>query len=241
MDDDGVSERGGGMFGGCLKAILGLVIVLAAIGAGFWYLGDSLRSRLFAAPDPVTVASASLKGLREQSRLSTFAGSYVAVVTSQETRFGLSAKKTMIMPGTVRYEVDLSRLQQKDLSWNAGTNTLTLMLPPVEVVGPDVDVDKIQEYGEGGILMTLTNAEAQLDTANRKAASQELLNQARSPVNMRLARAATRKAVENSFALPLRAAGLNASVVVNFTDEAVDDGERMERSRRPEDVLRNTQ
>jgi hypothetical protein len=241
MEDDVSERRGGGFGGGCLKGVLALVIVLAAIGAGFWYLGDNIRSRLFGAPDPVTVANASLKGLREQSRLSTFAGSYVAVVTSKETRFGLSAQKTMIMPGTVRYEVDLSRLQQKDLSWNAGTNTLTLMLPPVEVVGPDVDVEKIQEYGAGGILMSLTNAEAQLDTANRKAAQQELLNQASSPLNMRMARAATRRAVENSFALPLRAAGLNATVVVNFTDEPKDDGERMDRSRRPEDVLRNTQ
>jgi hypothetical protein len=40
-----------------------------------------------------TVASASLQGLREQNRLSAFAANYAAVVTSEQRRFGLSAKR----------------------------------------------------------------------------------------------------------------------------------------------------
>lgn len=233
MEDGGV-RRGGN---GCLKAVAVLLLILLAIGAGFWFLGDSLR-RQFLAPSPETIAQASLQGLREQNRLSTFAASYVAVVTSKQTRLGLTAQKTMIMPGMVRYEVDLSKLQQKDLHWDAKTNRLAIDLPPVEVVGPDVDLDQVREYGEGGILMALTNAEASLDAANRKAAKQELIRQAHGPMPMRLAREATRHAIERSFAMPLRAAGLNAIVDVHFADEPRD-SEVWDMSRRPEDVLVN--
>jgi len=239
MDDGGVNEReprrGGS---GCINAAIALILILAALGAGFWYLGDSIRSR-FLAPDPVTVATSSLQGLREQNRLSTFSGSYVAVVTSKQTRLGLTAQKTMIMPGTVRYEVDLSRLSEKDLTWDAGTRTLTVVLPPIEVMGPEVNIDGIREYGNGGILLTFTDAGAALDGANRKAAQEELLRQARSPMYMRLARQSTKRAIENSFLMPLRAVGVQATVNVKFADEVGKPTERWDESRRPEDVINN--
>ena len=240
MDDDGVSARGGGALMGCLKA-LGLAIVLVvAIGAGFWYLGNNMVRSIFAAPDPVSVATSSLQSLREQNRLSTFSARYVAVVTSTQSRLGLSAKKTMIMPGSVRYEVDLSKLNQKDLSWDAGTRTLSVTLPPVDVVGPDVDIDQIREYGEGGILMTLTDAESQIDAANRKAGQAELIRQAREPTPMRLARDATRRTVERNFELPLKAAGINATVDVRFADEADPNNHQVwDMSRNPADVVAN--
>lgn len=234
-------EDGGVRSGGCLKFLGLLVAVVLVIGAGFWFLGDTIK-RQFMAPSPVTVAQASLQGLREQNRLSTFAARQVAVVTSKQTRFGLTAQKTMIMPGLVRYEVDLSKLQQNNLSWDAATNTLSITLPPIELVGPDIDMDHIREYGDGGILMALTNAGQQLDEANRKAARDELLRQAGEPVYMRMAREATRNAVARSFAMPLRAAGINANVEVYFPDERKGpNGEVWDMSRRPEDVLANKQ
>ncbi|MDF7775208.1 DUF4230 domain-containing protein [Sphingomonas sp. AOB5] len=244
MEDGGVTERerrrGSGL-GGCVNAVILAILILGAIAAGFWFLGDSLKKR-FLEPDPVTVATSSLQGLREQNRLSTFAARYVAVVTSKQSRLGLTAQKTLIMPGSVRYEVDLSKLSDKDLSWDAGSNTLTITLPPVEVIGPDVDIDQIREYGEGGILMALTDAEAKLDAANRQAARVELVRQAREATPMRMAREATRRAVENNFALPLRAAGITANVTVRFADEGDrSNRERWDMSRRPEDVYANRQ
>ncbi|MCW3845710.1 DUF4230 domain-containing protein [Sphingomonas sp. LB-2] len=230
-------RRGGGW--GCLKAALALILILAAIGAGFWYLGDRIRGSFMGGPDPVTVAQSSLQGLREQNRLTTFSGSYVAVVTSKQTRLGLTAQKTMIMPGTVRYEVDLSKLSDRDLTWDPATRKLTLVLPPIEVIGPEVNIDGIRSYGNGGILMTFTDAEQLLDDANRKAGQEELLRQARSPMYMRLARQATRRAVENSFLMPLRAVGVQATVEVKFLDEVGKPTERWDESRRPEDVLSN--
>lgn len=223
---------------GWLKFLAALLAFVLVLGAGLWLAGDYLRSRILA-PDPVTVATASLQGLREQNRLSTFAARYVAVVTSTQSRLGLSARKTLIMPGTVRYEVDLARLRQQDLQWDAAGKRLSVTLPPIEVVGPEIDMGAIREYDSGGLLMRFTNVEEQLDAANRKAGQAELVRQAREATPMRLARDATRRAVEQSFALPLRAAGLDARVTVRFPDEARAPEERWDESRRPEDVLAN--
>jgi len=221
---------------GCLKFGGLLLVLVLAIAAGFWFLSDTVKSQ-FRGPDPVTVAQASLQGLREQNRLSTFAARYVAVVTSKQSRLGLSAEKTLIMPGMVRYEVDLAKLQQKNLSWDAASNRLIILLPPLEVIGPDVDLDGIREYSQGGLLMRFTDVETQLDAANRKAGQQELIRQARGPMPIKLARDATRRAIERSFAMPLKAAGIDARVAVYFPDERP--GEDWDRSRTPEDVLAN--
>jgi hypothetical protein len=221
---------------GILRFATLVAVLVLAIGAGFWFLGNTVKSE-FRGPDPVTVAQASLQGLREQNRLSTFAARYVAVVTSKQSRLGMNAEKTLIMPGMVRYEVDLAKLQQKSLSWDAANNRLTILLPPLEVVGPDVDLDGIREFNQGGLLMRFTDVEKQLDAANRKSGQQELIRQARAPMPVKLAKDATRRAIERSFAMPLKAAGLDAKVAVFFPDERP--SEDWDRTRRAEDVLAN--
>ena len=170
-------------------------------------------------PKPETIAAASLQGLREQNKLSAFAAHFVAVVTSTQTRFGLSAKKTLIMPGAVQYQVDMSKLTANDVRWDTPTKTLTVTLPPVQVSPPEIDMKAIREYDSGGLLMALTDAESSLDTANRAAAQAELTKQAQESVTMRLATESTRRAVASTFAMPLKAAGLDANVVVRFVGE----------------------
>src|SRR3546814_19846422 len=113
------------------------------------------------------------------------------------------------MPGTVRYEVDLAKLKPSDLDWDAATNALTVTLPPLRLAGPEIDIDAISEFRDGAILLTLTDAAQVLDAANRKAAQQELIKQAKGPKPMRLATGAARAAIHQSFALPLTAAGLH--------------------------------
>ncbi|MCW3836144.1 DUF4230 domain-containing protein [Sphingomonas canadensis] len=240
MEEGGVTEeRGGGFAGGCAKFLILAVLVVAAILGGFWLLGDTLSKRFFG-PTAETVAQSSLQGLREQNRLVTFSARYVAVVTSKQTRLGLTAQKTMIMPGNVRYEVDLGKLDQRAVEWNPATRKLTVILPPVEAMPPEVDINNIRQYGEGGILMALTDAEAKLDEANRKAAQDELVRQAREPVPMRMAKDAARRAVERSFAMPLRAAGIDATVEVLFPDERSGKStEQWDMSRNVQDVLAN--
>ena len=144
----------------------------------------------------------------------------MAVVSARETRFGLSARKTLIMPGSVRYGVDLSRLRRQHLAWDAATRTLTITLPPLEISGPQIDFNEVQEYSEGGLVMALTDAERTLDQANRRSAQDELMRQARERTPMHLARNAAMRTVARSFAIPLRSAGIDASVAVRFVDPA---------------------
>ena len=166
--------------------------------------------------EPETVVAASLEGLREQNVLVPFTARYVAVVTSSQSRLGLSAKKTLIMPGTVRYEVDLAKLEPSDLEWNEASRRLTVNLPPLRLAGPEIDIDAISEFRDGEILLAITDAEASLDAANRKAGQAELIKQAKSATPMRLAEAAARSAIEQSFAMPLKAAGIDATVTARF-------------------------
>lgn len=206
----GDMTRGFFRFG--LLALFGLALFL-----GWRAWGDWQRSY-----DPQTVVAASLQGLKEQNILVPFTARYVAVVTSTQRRVGLEAKKTLIMPGTVRYELDLAKLRPDDLDWDAATATLSVRLPPLRLAGPEIDMDAISEFRDGIILLTITDAEAQLDAANRKAAQAELIKQARGATPVRLARNATRAAIEQSFALPLRAAGIDAKVTASFNDDESD-------------------
>ncbi|HEY9553301.1 DUF4230 domain-containing protein [Allosphingosinicella sp.] len=217
------------------------IIVALVVGliVGALFMGVARVSTLFdRGPDAQTIASASLQSVREQARLTPFVARFVTVVTSTESRYGLQAQKTLIMPGTVRYELDLARMGEQDLDWNAANSTLTVTLPAIEISGPEIDLTEVQEYSGGGVLMALSNAEQTLDMANRRRGQQSLLEQAKAPVTMRMARDAAKAAVERSFAMPLRAAGVEATVVTQFADEAGSrDPSQMDRSRRVEDVL----
>lgn len=210
--------------------------VLAILGVLSWLLLSKFESSF--TPDPVSIASASLDGLREQNRLTVFSASYNATVTTTVTRMGLSARKTLIMPGSVRYEVDLAKLDADNVRWDEASKTLSVEIPPIEIARPEVQIDRIQSYDDGGILMALTDAEKTLDQANRKKGVAELAKQAKNPLQMRLARDAARRAVESSFVLPLRAAGLDAKVDAFFAFErGAANTDRWDVSRSIKDVL----
>lgn len=201
-----------------LPLLIGAVVIALLLGLAL--AGGGLVDRIFGGPDPRVIATSSLESMRAQNRLVVFVARYVSVTSARQSRFGLSAERTLILPGDVRYELDLSKLSQEDVRWDGGSNTLTVQLPDVEIAGPDVDLASAREYGSGGILSTLTNAESRLDQANRAGAVADLRNQAKGEVPMRLAREAARQAVERSFAMPLKAAGFkDARVVARFANE----------------------
>jgi Protein of unknown function (DUF4230) len=195
------------------RFLIPLVVALAVLAAIFWWADRKLDS------SPETIASASLQGIREQNRLSAFAANYAAVVTSEQQRFGLSAKKTLIMQGLVRYEVDMAKLGDDDVRWDAASKTLSVRIPPIEVAPPQIDLKSIQEYGDNGLLRAFTNADDVLDDANRSKGQAELLRQANGPVPMRLAREAFKRAIAQNFEVPLLAAGMDAKVTAFFADE----------------------
>ena len=170
--------------------------------------------------DVASIAQANLQAVQAQNRLTAFAARFTVAVTSEAQRLGLSARKTIIVPGLVRYELDWTKVKAEDLAWDAAAKRLMVTLPPIEISEPAVDLTKLQEYEDGRLLMALGNAERALDAANRAKLTQALQKEARAPTLVKLARDATRAAVERTFELPLTAAGVDADVVVRFRDEA---------------------
>ena len=218
---------------------LGMVAVALILGL---VVGGALDigKRLFGGPDPETVASSALQSMRAQNRLVPFVARYVSVVSSRQERLGglVSSERTLILPGDVRYELDLAQLGPEDVQWDAGSSTLSVTLPEIEIAGPEVDLAAAREYGENGVLSVVTDADQALDRNNRARAVADLRKQAGSPVPMRLAREAGRQAVERSFSLPLQAAGFDgAKVVARYPTEGSAVTEPLDRSRSYNDVL----
>lgn len=224
-----------------LNKPLALAAVVVALILGLVVGGAlDIGKRLFGGPDPETVASSALQSMRAQNRLVPFVARYVSVVSSRQERLGglISDERTLILPGDVRYELDLAQLGPEDVQWDASSNTLSVTLPEIEIAGPEVDLAAAREYGENGVLSAVTNADETLDRNNRARAVADLRKQAGAAVPLRLAREAGRQAVERSFALPLQAAGFdNARVVARYPTEGSRVTEPLDHSRSYNDVL----
>jgi hypothetical protein len=224
------------------KPLVLLMVAVALVLGLLLGITTGIAGRIFGGPDAKTIATSSLESMRAQNRLIAFTARYVSVTTTEESRLGFSAKRTLILPGDVRYELDLSKLQPGDVTWDKAASTLHVKLPEIEIAGPDVDLASAQEYGQGGVLSALTNANQQLDSANRAKAVADLRQQAQGAVQMRLARQAARAAIERSFAMPLVAAGFkDAKVVARFPTEGTDDPSYVDLSTPYEEVIKEAE
>ena len=99
--------------------VLAMVVVALVLGV-LLGITTGIADRIFGGPNPKTIASASLESMRAQNRLIAFAARYVSVVTSAQQRLGglVGSERTLILPGDVRYELDLSKLQPNDVTWD---------------------------------------------------------------------------------------------------------------------------
>lgn len=222
---------------------LGAVVVALLLGLVIG-VTTGIADRIFGGPNPTTIATASLESMRAENRLTVFAARYVSVVTSQEQRLGglVSSQRTLIMPGDVRYELDLSKLQPKDVTWDGSNHTLTVKLPEIDVAGPDIDINAVKEYGGGGVLSALTNANEQLDQNNRARAVADLRKQATAQVPMQLAHQAAREAIERSFAMPLLAAGFkDVKVAARFPTDGTTEPSYMDLSTPYEEAIKEAE
>src|SRR5436190_11650771 len=115
------------------KPLVLLMVAVALLLGVIVGTTTGIADRLFGGPSPKTIATASLESMRAQNRLIAFVARYVSVTTSSTSQFGFSAKRTLILPGDVRYELDLSKLQPKDVAWDGATKTLKVQLPEIEI------------------------------------------------------------------------------------------------------------
>lgn len=222
---------------------LAMVALALVLGVLLGVTGG-LANRIFGGPNPKTIATSSLESMRAQNRLVAFVARYVSVVSSQQQQLGglVSSERTLILPGDVRYELDLAKLQPNDVTWDNNSKTLSVRLPDIEVAGPDIDINAVKEYGGGGVLSALTNADQQLDSTNRAKAVQDLRKQATAQVPMRLARESARQAVERSFGMPLLAAGFkDVKVVARFPTDGTDQPSYLDLSTPYEEAIKEAE
>jgi len=145
-----------------LNRSLAIAAVVVALLVGFLVGGIAdIGKRLFGSPDPESVVNSSLESMHAQNRLVPFVARFVSVTSSKQEKFGLSAERTLILPGTVRYELDMAKIERGDLAWDKATKTLSVELPEIEIAGPEVDLKAAREYGSGGILSALSDADTQ--------------------------------------------------------------------------------
>jgi len=202
-----------------IRILLGLALGAGLVIAGLNFASDRMPSWLGGRSAPLSIAATSLESVQRQSRLIVLTAQFISVITSREERLGglISANKTLIIPGTIRYELDLSTLQVKTMRWDVPSRTLTIYAPRPRPAGPELNLAATREYKNGALLLALTDAEARLDAANRDAVVADMRVQAQAPAIARLADEAARDAVQRMFLLPLLAAGHeDARVKVTF-------------------------
>jgi hypothetical protein len=188
-----------------LLAGLGLAVVLM-------FSVPVLRDRL--SPDPQLTVEAALQAIRKEQKLVVFSARLVVDTTATYAATaagieipGTAARRTLIVPGTVSYAIDLARLAPADLRWDAGTETLTVRRPPLLILPPAADLARARSYGEKGVFAPLTDADQALDDLTRQSVAARMLEEARTPDLVALAETAADEALVRAFELPLHAAG----------------------------------
>ena len=203
------------------NTIIGLVAGVV-IGSAVMFGGGRLLNR---GPGADAIVDTTLTSVQELNRLTVFAAVLTTTATSKtDGPLGidmLGTRKTVIVPGTVRYDVDFGRVSRRDVSWDAATRTLTIAVADPIVGEPAVDLRRLVTFKDGELVMVIAGNEATLDAANAKAATDSLRTMANAPLLRGMARKAGRQAIASNFELPLRAAGIDAKVRVRFPGEPV--------------------
>lgn len=162
----------------------------------------------------------SLVAFEKQNRLTVFSAELAPVVASDDARlFGaLKSRQVAVIPARVDYTLNLATMDRRRLAWDGTRQTLTVVLPPLEVGKPNLDEGRAQ-YLREGIWITRT-AQEKLNRNNTRLAEQQAVKQAQNPVLMDLARSAAKDAIRQNLAIPLQVAGYgNVSVNVRFDGE----------------------
>jgi|GEM_PF-697654 len=146
-----------------------------------------------------------------------------AKAATRPLRSSLTSSHILIMPGTVRYEIDLKAIKPEHIVWHEAEKTLAIKLPPLALAGPNIDLNDIRERVGNGQQRMLSNAKDVLNKRNRITAEVDLTEQARADAPMRMARDMGRKMIERAFRIPLKSAGVTAAMAVYFEDEVMEE------------------
>ncbi|MGN6496335.1 MAG: DUF4230 domain-containing protein [Tsuneonella sp.] len=189
-----------------------VVVLLAAVAWLTW--------RAFfhhAEGDPV---GSAMMAFEKQNSLTVFSSRFETVAESTDARgvLGLDllkSRQAMIVPATVEYRLDLSRMKRSNFTWNSAEQTLDVTLPPLNISRPNLDEAHARVFTQGNFVTR--DASTALSQNNSAQAERNAAEFARNPEILSLARQAATQAVQQNLAVPLHVAGYDqAKVTVHF-------------------------
>ena len=208
-----------------MKRLLSIVgaaaILLALVG---WAAGPDRRREACISVglcERADLLGAMLVSVQRQQKLLVLTARLVQPVTSErETTLGpitvATTRQTAILPATVTYVVDLSKLAQADLRWDAEAQLLSVRRPPVEPMPASIEWGLAQTYQDNGWQTVLTGVGANLKRDNEAKAPAQFAAQARAKDLLAMADQSADQALETTFRMPLVAAGFpDAKVVIS--------------------------
>ncbi len=193
-----------------------VVVLLALVGWLSW-------KAFFAREEGDAVTSAML-AFEKQNSLVVLTSRFQIVAQSMNTKSILGvpvieSNQAMIVPASVDYRIDLSRVDRDRLSWDGESKTLSVRLPPLRISEPNIREGKAIFFEDG--LFVSSSSSRSLSTNNSRQAERKAIAFAKNPEILGIARAAAKDAIRQNLAIPLQVAGYgDVKVNVRFDGEA---------------------
>lgn len=213
-----------------------LIGAVAVAGIGWFSPPQHLLDRWTASwcdcPGPLKVSKITLNEQKRQQKLIVSSITFDASASTEEPLFIarpdnlpdmlwrlISTQKTISVPVTVDYFVDLSIMSDADLRWDEQSATLTVERPAVSLRAPQVLGSQARVEVANGFVLWVTGAEEKLTEAALTGLTANAESAARRPKPMENANTAADRQLAQTFLTPLRAAGIaDAKVVVRVRE-----------------------
>lgn len=136
---------------------------------------------------------AMVVAFQKQNSLSVFRAQVPTFVHNKESRlFGLlDSEQVGVIPATIEYRLDLSKLQPDSFDWDEDAQTMEVTIPPLTVSEPSLDAGRAQLVNRG--VLVSGNAAMNLMRKNLATARATAIRESRNPQMVQLARSAARE------------------------------------------------
>lgn len=162
-------------------------------------------------------------------------------VTSVNYGWLFKTKQRALLPYSVDYFLNLSKLDRSDLRFNPTARVLVVRVPEVTVAQPNVDEAKIKILNREGWFRS-TKAGENLARRASKLAERGARKSASDPAKLEKAREHARTKIGTLLRLPLESAGLqDVKVVIHFPTEGNIDPSYLDLSVPYEEAIREAQ
>jgi len=191
-----------------LLAVFGIAFIAGYKSAPRELLDTDVQHVGFMVIDTQRVLSATVESLKSESRLVSY--SFVGtqnVSIERKYWYVFSGNQQLIVPSTVSYFVDLSKLSASSATYDVATKTVTVTLPKLMLT---VEFDpRRATYINNGIPTMNGSVVQALTKLNFDKARQSATKQGQQSELVRLAKDRTRENMVRLFELPLRVAGIS--------------------------------